>query len=86
MAVVSAFARPGDAMPGDAMSGHATPGYAPAGHALECVVPFPEETIMLRKASARWTGSTKEGSGTLSTQSGTLRDMPTRDQAPRAPC
>ena len=31
---------------------------------------------MLRKASARWTGTTKEGSGTLSTQSGTLRDMP----------
>ncbi|MGE5338701.1 MAG: OsmC family protein [Gemmatimonadota bacterium] len=31
---------------------------------------------MLRKASARWTGSTKEGAGTLSTQSATLRDTP----------
>jgi osmotically inducible protein OsmC len=31
---------------------------------------------MLRKASARWQGSTKEGSGTVSTQSGTLHDMP----------
>ena len=31
---------------------------------------------MQRKASAHWQGSTKEGSGTLSTQSGTLRDTP----------
>jgi osmotically inducible protein OsmC len=31
---------------------------------------------MLRKASARWTGSTMEGAGTLSTQSATLRDTP----------
>ena len=31
---------------------------------------------MQRKASARWQGSTKEGSGTLSAQSGTLRDTP----------
>ena len=31
---------------------------------------------MLRKASAHWQGSTKEGSGTLSAQSGTLRDTP----------
>jgi len=31
---------------------------------------------MLRKATAHWQGSTKEGSGTLSTQSGTLRDTP----------
>jgi len=31
---------------------------------------------MLRKASARWQGSTKEGSGTVSTQSGTLRETP----------
>jgi len=31
---------------------------------------------MLRKASAHWQGSTKEGSGTLSTQSATLKDTP----------
>src|SRR4029450_2963248 len=31
---------------------------------------------MLRKGSARWTGSTQEGSGTLPAQSGTLRDTP----------
>ena len=31
---------------------------------------------MQRKASAHWQGSTKEGSGTLSAQSGTLRDTP----------
>src|SRR3954454_19422804 len=31
---------------------------------------------MLRKATAHWQGSTKEGSGTLATQSGTLRDTP----------
>src|SRR6478752_4135234 len=31
---------------------------------------------MLRKASAHWQGSTKEGAGTLSAQSGTLRDTP----------
>src|SRR5215475_6549925 len=31
---------------------------------------------MLRKGSARWTGSTQDGSGVLSTQSGTLRDTP----------
>jgi len=31
---------------------------------------------MRRKASARWQGSTQEGSGTLSVQSGTLSDTP----------
>ncbi len=31
---------------------------------------------MKRKASAHWQGSTQEGSGTLSTQSGTLKDTP----------
>src|SRR5262245_9652976 len=31
---------------------------------------------MQRKASARWQGTAKEGAGTLSTQSGTLRDTP----------
>ena len=31
---------------------------------------------MQRKGSARWQGSTQEGSGTLSAQSGTLRDTP----------
>jgi lipoyl-dependent peroxiredoxin len=31
---------------------------------------------MQRKASGRWQGSTQEGSGTLSAQSGTLRDTP----------
>jgi lipoyl-dependent peroxiredoxin len=31
---------------------------------------------MQRKASARWQGTTKEGKGTLSVQSGTLRDTP----------
>jgi lipoyl-dependent peroxiredoxin len=31
---------------------------------------------MLRKASAQWQGSTKEGTGTLSTQSATLKDIP----------
>jgi osmotically inducible protein OsmC len=31
---------------------------------------------MQRKGSARWQGSTQEGSGTLSVQSGTLRDTP----------
>ncbi len=35
-----------------------------------------EDTTMQRKASARWQGSTQEGSGTLSVQSGTLRDTP----------
>ncbi|TMH26321.1 MAG: OsmC family protein [Betaproteobacteria bacterium] len=31
---------------------------------------------MQRKASARWQGTAKEGSGSLSTQSGTLKDTP----------
>src|SRR5439155_2518740 len=31
---------------------------------------------MKRKASAHWQGSTQEGSGTLSAQSGTLKDTP----------
>jgi osmotically inducible protein OsmC len=31
---------------------------------------------MQRKANARWQGSAKEGSGTLSVQSGTLQDVP----------
>ena len=31
---------------------------------------------MLRKATANWQGSTKDGSGTLSAQSGTLHDTP----------
>ena len=31
---------------------------------------------MQRKASARWQGTTQEGSGTVSVQSGTLRDTP----------
>jgi lipoyl-dependent peroxiredoxin len=31
---------------------------------------------MQRKANAQWQGSTKEGSGTLSVQSGTLKDVP----------
>jgi osmotically inducible protein OsmC len=31
---------------------------------------------MQRKASARWQGSTQEGKGTLSAQSGTLKDTP----------
>ena len=31
---------------------------------------------MQRKASARWQGTVKEGAGTLSTQSGTLKDTP----------
>jgi osmotically inducible protein OsmC len=31
---------------------------------------------MQRKASARWQGTTQEGSGTLSLQSGTLQDTP----------
>jgi len=31
---------------------------------------------MQRKASARWQGTTQEGSGTLSVQSGTLSDTP----------
>jgi osmotically inducible protein OsmC len=31
---------------------------------------------MLRKAMAHWQGSTKDGAGTLSTQSGTLKDTP----------
>jgi osmotically inducible protein OsmC len=31
---------------------------------------------MKRKASARWQGSTQEGSGTLSVQSGTLNEAP----------
>ncbi len=31
---------------------------------------------MQRKASARWQGSTKDGTGTISVQSGTLRDTP----------
>src|SRR5262245_7796017 len=35
-----------------------------------------QETTMKRKASAHWQGSTQEGSGTLSAQSGTLKDTP----------
>src|SRR5215470_9855174 len=31
---------------------------------------------MQRKASARWQGTAKDGTGTLSTQSGTLKDTP----------
>ena len=31
---------------------------------------------MQRKANARWQGTAKEGSGTLSVQSGTLKDVP----------
>jgi len=31
---------------------------------------------MIRKASAHWQGRAQEGSGTLSTQSGTLKDTP----------
>ena len=31
---------------------------------------------MQRKASARWQGTAKEGTGTISTQSGTLKDTP----------
>src|SRR5437667_4033445 len=31
---------------------------------------------MQRKAKARWQGNVKEGSGTLSVQSGTLKDTP----------
>src|SRR5919109_486440 len=31
---------------------------------------------MQRKANARWQGTIKEGSGTLSVQSGTLKDTP----------
>jgi osmotically inducible protein OsmC len=31
---------------------------------------------MQRKANARWQGTAKEGTGTLSTQSGTLTDVP----------
>jgi osmotically inducible protein OsmC len=31
---------------------------------------------MQRKANAQWQGTTKEGSGTLSVQSGTLKDVP----------
>ena len=31
---------------------------------------------MQRRASARWQGSTQEGAGTISVQSGTLRDTP----------
>jgi osmotically inducible protein OsmC len=31
---------------------------------------------MQRKANARWQGTAKEGSGTLSVQSGTLQDVP----------
>src|SRR5438045_2695217 len=31
---------------------------------------------MQRRASARWQGGAKEGSGTISTQSGTLHDTP----------
>jgi len=31
---------------------------------------------MLRKASARWQGTAKEGSGTITTQSATLKDTP----------
>ena len=36
---------------------------------------------MQRKASARWQGTVKEGSGTLSVQSGTLKDTPYSFQA-----
>jgi osmotically inducible protein OsmC len=32
--------------------------------------------MMQRKASARWQGTAKEGAGTISTQSGTLKDTP----------
>src|SRR5690349_20722023 len=32
--------------------------------------------IMQRKASARWQGTVKEGQGTISTQSGALKDAP----------
>jgi len=31
---------------------------------------------MQRKASARWQGTAKDGTGTLNTQSGTLKDTP----------
>ena len=31
---------------------------------------------MQRKATARWQGTAKDGTGTLSTQSGTLADVP----------
>ena len=31
---------------------------------------------MQRKATARWQGTAKEGAGTISTQSGTLKDTP----------
>src|SRR5262249_1000086 len=34
------------------------------------------EMTMKRKASAHWQGSTQEGSGTLSAQSGTLKETP----------
>src|SRR5207244_12321316 len=34
------------------------------------------EINMQRKASARWQGTVKEGAGTISTQSGTLKDTP----------
>ena len=37
---------------------------------------------MLRKASAHWQGSTNEGTGTLSTQSATLKDTPYSFKAP----
>jgi osmotically inducible protein OsmC len=36
----------------------------------------PQEITMKRKASAHWQGTTQEGGGTLSTQSGTLKDTP----------
>jgi osmotically inducible protein OsmC len=42
----------------------------------EGVEASPKETVMKRSASAHWQGSTKEGTGTISVQSGTLRDTP----------
>ena len=48
------------------------PKIAPEG--LKCALPQPEgKRTMQRKASARWQGTTQEGSGTLSVQSGTLK-------------
>jgi osmotically inducible protein OsmC len=35
-----------------------------------------EENTMKRKGSARWQGTAKEGQGTVSVESGTLRDIP----------
>jgi osmotically inducible protein OsmC len=36
----------------------------------------PKENAMQRKATARWQGTAKEGAGTISTQSATLKDTP----------